>query len=156
MILQYPHEKLLKQSVPMEKEHCDIFIPHFKTLIEKYRDRALGLAAPQTGLNYCMIWTRKGGIMINPVIIGKEDKVGSMESCLSIEFNPPKLFAVERYKKIKVMYRDENFKLRIKAFSGIDAFVIQHECDHLDGKTLYQTGKEVDIVNKESDSGQKD
>lgn len=148
MILQYPHEKLLQESIDCEKEHLGIFLPHFRTLIEKYKGVALGLAAPQTGLNYNIIWTRNGGIMVNPVIVDKSELKGSLESCLSISTIPKKLFAVERYNKIRVVYRDENFKLKRKSFSGQDAIVIQHEIDHLFGKTLYQTGKEIETVNE--------
>jgi peptide deformylase len=148
MILQWPNEILLKESIECEKEHVDAFLPHFKKLIDKYRENALGLAAPQTGLNYNIIWTRNGGIMINPVIVLKENKSGSIESCLSIQHTPPKLFAVERYLKVKVVYRDEKFKLQRKTFTGKDAIVIQHEVDHLYGKTLHETGKEVDTSNE--------
>lgn len=150
MILQYPDKRLLEKSKDfISKEHAQVFLPHFKTLVEKYRDNALGLAAPQTGLNMNLIWSRKGGIMINPIIIEKSEEKGSIESCLSINTNPPKLFAVKRFNKIKVMFRDENFKVKRKTFTGLDAFVIQHECDHLDGKTLYESGKEINIVNEE-------
>lgn len=154
MILQYPHEILLKKSNDLTKEHVQIFLPHFKSLVEKYKNIALGLAAPQTGLNYNLIWTRNGGFMINPKLILKEDseQIGSIESCLSIESKPRKFFAVQRYKKISVVFKDENFKTVRKSFSGEDAIVIQHEIDHLHGKTLYETGKEIDVVRPEEEN----
>lgn len=142
MILQWPHDILKKKTTDIpDKETANKFLPYFKELIERYKDKALGLAAPQTGLSYSLLWIKDFGIMINPVIVDKsEEIVHSYESCLSI---PDKTFTVERHKKIVVLYRDEKFVKKRKVFRDRWAIIAHHEIDHLHGLTLYETGTEV-------------
>lgn len=142
MILQYPHEKLKTPTTDFpDKETVTMLLPHFKELVKQVEDKALGLAAPQTGLSYSMIWIRDFGYMINPKIVStSEEVIPSYESCLSI---PHKTFSVERKKKITVLYKDENFKLKKKVFRDRWAIIAQHEIDHLSGLTLQETGIEV-------------
>ena len=142
MIIQYPNEILTKVcTIIPDKETANKFLPHFKELINKYKDVALGLAAPQTGLSYSLLWIRDFGIMINPVVVSSSEiKVASYESCLSI---PNKTFTVNRSKKITVIYRDEKFVKKKKVFRDRWAIIAQHEIDHLSGLTLYETGTEV-------------
>ncbi|WP_297523369.1 peptide deformylase [uncultured Clostridium sp.] len=67
--------------------------------------------------------------MINPVIVKKEDKYETEESCLSlIGFRK-----TDRYERIEVEYLDKNFKKRRKTYKGFTAQIIQHEVDHFDG-----------------------
>jgi peptide deformylase len=40
---------------------------------------------------------------------------------------------VERYKKIKLKYIDENKKEKILVLSWVPARIVQHEIDHLNG-----------------------
>jgi len=142
MILQWPNKILneIAVSIP-DKETAKKFLPHFKELIKRYQEKAVGLAAPQTGLSYSLIWIRDFGIMINPVIVSSsEEKIASYESCLSIA---GLAFTVNRSKKITVIYRDEQFKKKKKIFRDRWAIIAQHEIDHLYGKTLKETGTEV-------------
>ena len=142
MILQYPHEKLKTPTTDFpSKEIVKMLLPHFKVLVKQVEDKALGLAAPQTGLSYSLVWIKDFGYMINPKIISSsEDVIHSYESCLSI---PYKTFTVERKKKITVLYKDENFKLKKKVFRDRWAIIVQHEIDHCHGLTLQETGIEV-------------
>ena len=52
------------------------------------------------------------------------------EGCLSI---PEIRGDVERPAQIKIRYFDENFVEHEEIFSGMNARVIQHEYDHIDG-----------------------
>lgn len=68
--------------------------------------------------------------MINPKIL---DEVGSWtmeEGCLSI---PGVRGEVERPEKVRIAYRDAEFKEQEILADGLLARVIQHEMDHLDG-----------------------
>ena len=71
-------------------------------------------------------------IMINPEIRPLNDKINrDWEACLSI---PNLMGAVERYSHIKYSWFDANGKYFEREASGYHARVVQHECDHLDGK----------------------
>jgi peptide deformylase len=52
------------------------------------------------------------------------------EGCLSI---PDIRADVERPAQIKLRYQDENFETHEKVFTGMNARVIQHEYDHVEG-----------------------
>ena len=52
------------------------------------------------------------------------------EGCLSI---PYVRGDVERLDSIRIRYQDENFEQHERVFTGVNARVIQHEYDHLQG-----------------------
>jgi peptide deformylase len=52
------------------------------------------------------------------------------EGCLSI---PDVRGDVERPQTITLRYVDENFEEHVRTFTGMNARVIQHEYDHIDG-----------------------
>lgn len=140
MILQYPNDILSKESQNCDKIALETFLPHFKTLVEKYKDLALGLAAPQTGLNYNIVWIKDFGYLINPKIVSSKTEIEALESCLSVS---GKTFKVKRFKEISIVYRDEKFKICRKTFKDQLAIVVQHEIDHLRGLCIPDVGKDV-------------
>jgi peptide deformylase len=94
----------------------------------------IGLAAPQVGIPYRLLVMDdgKGGAraLINPVITSRSGSVTDEEGCLSL----PGIFAdVERSKSITVQATDEDGRPFDLEASGMQARVIQHEMDHLDG-----------------------
>lgn len=102
----------------------------------------IGLAAPQVGVNVRIITidtTSSGGktmcIMMNPHISNKEGECEFIEGCLSF---PGKSVKTKRASSVTVQYQDFNGKKVVRSYSGIDAVCIQHEIDHLDGKTFYE------------------
>ncbi|TMM04555.1 MAG: peptide deformylase [Actinobacteria bacterium] len=96
----------------------------------------IGLAATQVGtLNRVLVYRVQPespvNALINPVIEwrGKETEVME-EGCLSL---PGVVVDVERPVHVRVSARDEDGEpIEIEA-SGLEARVIQHEVDHLDG-----------------------
>lgn len=52
------------------------------------------------------------------------------EGCLSF---PDEIRYIERHKDIRLLYWDLTGSMRHEIFSGLDAQVIQHETEHLDG-----------------------
>lgn len=107
----------------------------------KQFENIVGLSAPQIGIHknaFIFIYSY-GQFMyfINPVLkrAGKKINVDT-ERCFSV---PNQEFVVKRYNKITV--RDDINGKQI--FRGFAARVWQHEYDHLQGKTLLQTGKIV-------------
>ena len=105
----------------------------------------IGLAAPQIGQSKRIITLSKSiykdssdnnsepSAMINPEIVDGYGEITLNESCLSL---PGSSFWTQRARIICVRYDDVNRKSHEEIFSGLPAFVIQHECDHLDGITL--------------------
>lgn len=101
--------------------------------ITAHKDECVGMAANMIGVKRRVIVFDDGGvfrIMFNPEIIGRSEPYKTEEGCLSLLGGPR---PTTRFKKIKVRYLNEEFKLRIKTFTGFTAQIIQHETDHCDG-----------------------
>jgi peptide deformylase len=110
-----------------------------------YHADGVGLAAPQIGqgIRLFLVDTVQAmtegeedkGIkkaFINAEMLIEEGDFWSYEEgCLSI----PHIRAdVERQKRIKIKYFDQDFNEYIEEYEGINARVIQHEYDHIEGK----------------------
>lgn len=69
-------------------------------------------------------------VFINPEIIEKDKFYNYEEGCLSI---PGYYENRIRFGRIVLKYQDSLARYHTKEFWGLNAFVIQHEIDHLDG-----------------------
>lgn len=101
--------------------------------ITVHKDGCVGMAANMIGVKRRVIVFDDGGvfrIMFNPEIIGRSEPYKTEEGCLSLLGGPR---PTTRFRKIKVRYLNEEFKPRIKTFTGFTAQIIQHETDHCDG-----------------------
>jgi peptide deformylase len=96
----------------------------------------VGLAAPQLGISHRLLVYRVGPdapvtVLANPEIEWASDDSEVLdEGCLSI---PGITVDVERPVHVRVRARDEQGEARSVEASGLEARVIQHEMDHLDG-----------------------
>ena len=100
------------------------------------QSNGVGLAAPQIGKNINLFVVKFGDkeeAFINPEIIPTGSKIRSLEGCLSL---PDKEFIVPRHSRIIVRYYNRNLKWNVRSFEKIQAIIIQHEYDHLQGKLL--------------------
>ena len=109
-----------------------------------YHAEGVGLAAPQIGRSIRLFMIDTIQIMeegkedegIKQVFINahKVEESGDLwayeEGCLSI---PEVRGDVDRPQQLKLRYLDENFEEKVQVFTGINARVIQHEYDHIDG-----------------------
>jgi peptide deformylase len=109
-----------------------------------YYAQGVGLAAPQIGKSIRLFLVDTIQVMkegdeakgIKQVFINAEilDETGEdwtyEEGCLSI---PDVHGDVERKPTIRIRYQDENFETHEKEFSAMNARVIQHEYDHIEG-----------------------
>lgn len=98
-----------------------------------HKEGCVGMAANMIGVNKSIICFDNGGTymtMFNPEILKGTDPYQTEESCLSLLGGPRK---TKRFKKIKVKYQNQEFKVRIQTFSDFTAQIIQHEIDHLNG-----------------------
>ena len=109
-----------------------------------YAAHGVGIAAPQIGASIRLFVIDSIQIMeedkkaegikkvfINAKIIEETGELWSYEEgCLSI---PNIRGDVERKQKVRIQYLDENFKMHDEIYEGINARVIQHEYDHIEG-----------------------
>jgi peptide deformylase len=154
-IYLYGHPVLKKRASAIDSAY-----PELKKLIDDmyetmYHAQGVGLAAPQVGLpirifvvdtqqTYTEEEDKSLGIkkvFINAEIIDEwGDTFPYEEGCLSI---PMVRGEVEREESIKIRYWDENFNEYTEDYSGLEARVIQHEYDHIEGVLFTELLKPV-------------
>lgn len=130
--------------------NIDSDYPNLSELLENmwdtmYHASGVGLAAPQIGLPIRIFLVDSEKMMdegkesegikkvfINAEIIEESGELWAFEEgCLSI----PKITGdVYRKEKILIKYFDEHFVEHTEAYDGMNARVIQHEYDHIEGK----------------------
>lgn len=114
-----------------------------------YQTDGVGIAAPQVGLlkRFVVIdcdWVEEDAkgrplkknalVMINPRIADhSEETVVNSEGCLSV---PGVSGDVERWEWVEVECYNENYELVRYKSDGLFGRCMQHEIDHLDGKTF--------------------
>jgi len=145
-ILAYGDPILKKMGQPITKDYPDL-----KEIIENmfetmHEANGLGLAAPQIGLSIRLfivdgIPLYKDGkaeelkdfrkVFINAKMLNQVGEEWSYnEGCLSI---PTIREDIYRQPSITLNYLDENFNEFTEEFKGLQARIIQHEYDHIDG-----------------------
>lgn len=135
---------LRAKSTPVKQTELHLFRPLSEamlTYIKNPKNKGIGLAAPQVGVNKRIIVVGLPNnrdedrysiiLMINPSITRKSDEKNVDEEwCLSL---PGLMGNVERSREIEVEWLDIKGKKMKKTISGYGARVVQHEVDHLDG-----------------------
>tara|TARA_Y100001968_G_C19368479_1_gene723829 strand:+ start:300 stop:857 length:558 start_codon:yes stop_codon:yes gene_type:complete len=160
-ILIYNHPLLRKKCLDLDRDYhglTQLIDNMFETM---YNSHGVGLAAPQIGLSinlfiidlspflndYPSLKTTKK-IFINPKI-EEEDGVEweFNEGCLSI---PEIREDITRKSKIRIKYFNQDFNIIEEEIEGIEARVIQHEYDHLQGILFidFLSGKRKNIINR--------
>ncbi len=146
-IYAYGQPVLKKVALPIEPDY-----PGLQTLIADmwetmYHADGVGLAAPQVGLSIRMFVIdtlqinsdekddqKEEGFKKVFINAQKVEETGNPwpyeEGCLSI----PRIRGdVERPNTIRLRYLDEQFAEHEEVFTGVNARVIQHEYDHIEG-----------------------
>jgi peptide deformylase len=146
-IYTYGQPVLRKETEPVDSAYPSIkeLISHmFETM---YQAEGIGLAAPQVGLSIRLLvidadavsesfpeCTGFKRVMINPKITERSDEtVSQEEGCLSFPGIHEK---VTRAIWIRVRYVDEDFREHDEAIEGFTARIVQHECEHLEGRVF--------------------
>ncbi len=133
-VLQKTNKKLRLSSEPINEINWTIRkLAHDMIQVMK-RKNGIGIAAPQIGENIRLVIVpinNKPTVMVNPKIIdfSKETDI-DIESCLSVK---GKYGKVERYKEIKVFFKNLSGCESLMQLKGLEARCTQHEIDHLDG-----------------------
>ena len=100
--------------------------------LKAHQEECVGMAANMIGEKKAIIvctLNNRNVLMYNPEIIKRSFPFETEEGCLSLTG----LRKCTRYKEIEVVYLDESFRNKKAKFTGWDAQIIQHECDHLQG-----------------------
>lgn len=141
----YGHPVLRKKSTDITPDY-----PELKKLVADmfdtmYASEGVGLAAPQIGRNDRIVVIDADPVgdsfaecagrkftLINPVVEVLDGEVCSRaEGCLSL---PGLSEDVKRVEHIRLSWVDEDFNPHSEEISGFLARIVQHECDHLEGK----------------------
>lgn len=129
--------QLTRSSEPVSQDQEQPIIDALKSEIPD-RDKALGLAAPQIGLMHRVFIARLSVgefAFVNPEITWRSNAtITSTEGCLSL---PGVSATVERNQQVKIVGKIINLNTdaienELK-LNDLDACVVQHEMDHLDG-----------------------
>ncbi len=134
-------EILRKKSKPIDVIDDKIKELANDMLDTMYASDGIGLAACQVGMLKNMVVydvsyieedeIKKPIVLINPKIIQRSKSMVLVEEgCLSF---PNVFFDVKRHEKVKVEFLDLNGEKQVISAKGIEAVVIQHELDHLEG-----------------------
>ena len=120
------------KSEPAEKSDIPLGMELIQALQEN-SGKCVGMASNMIGIRKRIIAINTGkgffALMFNPVIIEKSGLYDSQEGCLSLDG----VRNTKRYRDITVEYTDLRWKKLTKKFSGLEAQIIQHEMDHLEG-----------------------
>jgi peptide deformylase len=138
-IIRYPHPALRWKSKPITRIDAELRRTVREMFDCMYENNGIGLAANQVGLPYRLFVTNATGdpaekdaerVFVNPEILRRKGSAEGEEGCLSL----PQLYGqVRRSEKILVDAFDldgQEFEL---AADELEARVIQHENDHIDG-----------------------
>lgn len=141
----YGHPVLRKIAAPIAPDYEGL-----KELVEKmyetmYESEGVGLAGPQIGRSDRIVVIDADPVkdsfpecagrkltLINPEVeVLDGDPVSRDEGCLSL---PGLSEKVSRVENIRLKWIDEDFRPHEEVISGFLARIVQHECDHLEGK----------------------
>jgi len=162
-IIAYGDPMLRKKckEIPRNSKDLQNLIDNmFETMMDA---SGVGLAAPQVGESIRMFTMNSNNIVednypeetgykrafINPkIIIENDEPVVYNEGCLSI---PAIREDITRPVEITIKYLDRQFKPKAETFFGINARIIQHEFDHINGVlfTDYLTPLKKRLLKKE-------
>jgi peptide deformylase len=136
-IRQYPEPVLREAARPVEEFSDDLraLVARMTRLMDDAN--GVGLAGNQVGLLRRLLVYRpdredaEARAIVNPQIVERSDETESdEEGCLSLG---PLRMPVERNVRVSVEAKDENGDpVRVDA-EGLEARILQHEIDHLDG-----------------------
>ena len=134
MVRELMHDPifLARKSEEATKEDLDAAQDLLDTLTF-HKEGCVGMAAKMIGVTKRIIVFDNEGqymTMLNPEILKAEGEYEAQEGCLSLLGGPR---SCRRFRKIKVKYQNLQMQVRIKAFTGWTAQIIQHEVDHCNG-----------------------
>ena len=128
LFLSQKAETATKEDIAIAQDLLDTLAAH--------REHCVGMAANMIGERKAIIAIAEGDkltAMLNPVIVKKSPRTyTAIEGCLHISGERE----VERYEWVEVKYRDIDWNREKRKLTGMEAEILQHELDHLEGKLV--------------------
>lgn len=117
-----------------------VLFDNLKEKIDELADSAVGLAAIQIGVpKRVFIFSKDKKIVVNPRIkMASLITTNKEEGCLSV---PGYRGKIRRPTEIILEYFDVVGQLITEKFTGLDARIVAHEIDHLNGKLILHRKK---------------
>jgi peptide deformylase len=141
-IVRYPHPALRWKSKPITRIDPELTETVRTMLDVMYAGNGIGLAANQVALPYRIFVMNSTGdaklkdaefVFLNPEIVQRKGSVEGEEGCLSL----PELYGqVRRAQKVVVNAFDLDGQEFEVSLEDLEARIVQHENDHIDG-TLF-------------------
>jgi len=126
--------KLRQKAIPVAADNISAAMSRLISRTVFIRKGAVGFAGSQVGLRehvFCALIGSKWRFFANAVVIRKSwFKNKEYEGCLSF---PKKEFLVKRHNNITIKYQNAQGETITEKFTGLEARIIQHELDHLNG-----------------------
>ena len=126
--------KLRQKAIPVAAGNISAAMSRLISRTVFIRKGAVGFAGSQVGLRehvFCALIADKWRFFANAVVIRKSwFKNKEYEGCLSF---PKKEFLVKRHNNITIKYQNAQGETITEKFTGLEARIIQHELDHLNG-----------------------
>lgn len=137
-------DEILRQKAKKITKIDDNILKFIEDMFETMKQSdGIGLAATQVGKRLQILVAdisevegfehTQPMVVLNPKIILTDGESEMEEGCLSL---PGLRVNVKRPEKIRLKYNDLEMKEHIEDFEGLQARVLQHEIDHLNGKLI--------------------
>ena len=142
-IVVYPNDILTTPTKKTDLKTAQKLAVEMFMILKK--EGGLGLSANQIGedKSVCVVDVTNPFFLLNPVITKKQKEIIYKEGCLSI---PDKMITTKRYERIEVeadnvkgtmVFGPEKDNQVDNDLLVLEAVCVQHEIDHLNGKTIY-------------------
>lgn len=145
-IIKFPAPSLRLVCTPVDFERDDRqrLLDHVQDLHDTLSETSNGVALASNQIEQLgrrVFVVRKIGditlphVVVNPIWTSVGEKRAEVgEGCLSI----PELaaFSVSRFTTIQMTWQDIDGRRHAAEFNGFEAQIVQHECEHLDGRLL--------------------
>ena len=142
-IVVYPNDILTTPTKKTDLKTAQKLAVEMFMILKK--EGGLGLSANQIGedKSVCVVDVTNPFFLLNPVITKKQKEIIYKEGCLSI---PDKMVTTKRYERIEVeadnvkgtmVFGPEKDNQVDNDLLVLEAVCVQHEIDHLNGKTIY-------------------
>lgn len=143
-IFKYTHKTLQESTLNLTEVDDSVHTAVKGMFNAMYKEKAIGLAANQVGMMVSIIvvdvdWVKPSRnynpmVLINPKVSYGLGKSAAFEGCLSV---PQSMWlTVPRYASVGVDYLDLELKPQHIDADRMLARCLQHEIDHLNGKTI--------------------
>lgn len=133
MIRPINHNQALLQQRARQATTADADIAQdLLATLAAHRAECVGMAANMIGQPVAIIVAQLAAgpvAMMNPVITREGGPFETEEGCLSLTGTRP----TTRYRRITVLWHTPSGEAQTGRFTGFEAQIIQHECDHLKG-----------------------